>query len=800
MNKTKRKMPYSSVFFLLSFLFLVITPLVYGVDNDGASAVQATSASNSGIKHVIIELKQPAIAAYKGTISGYKATSIEITKAAKLDVDTKESRAYRAYLEGKQKAVELKVKAISPTAKVTYHYFTTLNAFSASVPESVVSQLSKLSDVLAVYEDKQQQPDTTVSPALIGANTAWTALGGYSRAGEGIIVGIIDTGIWPEHPSFSDPDPSGKSYTAPPRSWKGTCETPRDFSAPITCSNKLIGARSFLETYKDIWDGLPPGDFDSPRDSEGHGTHVASTAAGNYGVEAIIVGNGLGNASGIAPRAYVAMYRVCSKEGCWESDSIAAIEKAIEDGVDVLNYSISGDLDTYADPVDIAFLNAYRAGVFIATSAGNAGPVANTVAHRGGWMNTVAATTNSRTFSSTITLTGNVIEGNNPALTGNAMVGTIANSAQFTGSSLTTGIMNPAEVVVAANFDDDICLNPFAPGTFTGKIVACMRGNNGRINKGYNVLQGGAVGMILYNAVGGASNLVPDVHLLPAIHIDAASGVSLLSFLADNPGATATFPNGTASDQQPDMVSDFSSRGGKGQGYGISKPDMGAPGATILAGFTPEPMDTTAAKPGEFFTLMDGTSMASPHVAGAGAILKNLNPTWTPGQIKSALMTTALTNGVVKEEDGIDAGPFDCGSGRIDLTKAGRPGITFEASGDDFITYKTSLWRVNYPSVYIPYLQGNVTVTRTARSTLPIGSTWTLTTEADSGLVITVPSSFKVTSYAKTSFSIQINGAAIPPGGVRHGTIYLSSGSYLKATGREYQLHIPVTVVKRPAP
>lgn len=782
---------------LLCFFFLPPSSAATR-DDDGKGLSQGLPQGDDGTKRIIVVLDQPPLVAYKGGVTGLKATSPDATGRG-FDPDSRDSRAYRSYLEGKQRAFEQKLATVASSPRITHRYSTATNGISVRVPESVVDQLSKMEGVKAVYVDKERKLDTTVSPALVGANTFWESLGGVSRAGEGVIVGIIDTGIWPEHPSFSNPDQSGNNYMPPRKSWRGQCEAPLDSSAPITCTNKLIGARAFLDTYKDEHGGLPVGDFDSARDSEGHGTHVASTAAGNHGVDALIGGNGLGKISGIAPRAHVAVYRVCSVEGCWDSDSMAAIDKAVEDGVDVLNYSISAGEDPYDDPVQLAFLNAYRAGIFVASSAGNSGPAANTVGKRGGWMASVAATSNSRAFSSTISLTDDSCE---PKAAFSSTISLADNGAalQLSGTSVTNGIANPTPIVVARDRGDEYCLNQFSQGTFAGEIVACMRGYNARVQKGYNVLQGGAGGMILYNP-DWAPSLVPDTHYLPTVHISDTAGTALLDFLSYHPQATGTFTNGTAVDAQKDVVADFSSRGGTGQTYGISKPDMAAPGAAILAGVTSAPVDVTTAKPGELFGVYDGTSMASPHVAGAAALLKDLRPTWTPGQIQSALMTTALTEGVVKEDGTTQAGPFDCGSGRIDLTKAGNPGITFEVPADDFVARKNNLWLVNYPSVYIPDApQGTMTITRTAHNTLATTSDWVLWTEAEDGLVITVPPSVKVLGYAKVPFSIRINGNAIPAGEVRHGTIFLRGEAREKGSlGRQqYLLHIPVTVAKRP--
>jgi len=211
---------------------------------------------------------------------------------------------------------------------------------------------------------------------------------------------------------------------------------------------------------------------------------------------------------------------------------------------------------------------------------------------------------------------------------------------------------------------------------------------------------------------------------------------------------------------------------------------------TILAGNTEEPLNTTSQKPGELFTLMQGTSMASPHIAGAGALLKQLNPTWTPGQIKSALMTTATTKKVFKEDGSAAVDSFDVGSGRVDLQKAIKPGVTFDAAGDDFVTHKSDLWNVNYPSIYIPAMGNTITVSRTAHSEIAKSSKWKLSVQAPADLSITVPGTLEIPANGDVSFEITINAAGVPAGTVRHATIFMKSGSS--------QIHLPVTIVKAP--
>jgi subtilisin family serine protease len=597
---------------------LKATPLTPNSTLSAAKSAQTQPAQASTQKMigVIVKLKGDSLADYRGGVPGLGATSPAVTGASKLDTKSPASQAYLNYLSKKHSDLVAALSKSVPQGKAGQRFDVVLNAIAIQVPADQVKTLAALPDVEAVYPDELLHLDTDNSPQFIGAPSAWNQLGGQESAGEGVVVGVLDTGIWPEHPSFSDPDPSGKPYT-PLASWHGTkCEfgssVPND--VPFTCNNKLVGAARFMTTYSAL-QTLLPDEYRSARDDDGHGTHTSSTAAGNAKVAASIFGISRGNISGIAPRARVAMYKVCGAAGCYSSDSAAAVQQAILDGVNVINFSISGGANPFSDVVELAFLDAYNAGVFVAASAGNAGPGADTTDHRGPWVTTVAASTQNRAFENTATVTG-------------------AGGASLTlrGASITAGV-GPALVLVPAT--DPQCNTPFAAGSVAGKIVVCQRGTTGRAQKGYNVLQGGAVGMILYNQAANVTDLETDNHYLPAIHVQYADGQALLAFIAANTNVQATLTKGAKVSAQGDVMASFSSRGGPGQTLGVSKPDVTAPGVQILAGASPQHMSPPAGvalgPQGELFQAIAGTSMSSPHVAGAGALLKALHPNWTPG-------------------------------------------------------------------------------------------------------------------------------------------------------------------------
>jgi subtilisin family serine protease len=780
---------YYGLFAIVLILSMTITSAASAQQSKTFTATQLTEISTysiprnlevnaQGLTSVVVKLKGSSLASYQGEIPDLPATSPAVTGENRLNPNSSASVSYLGYLDQKHATVKEELLKI-PDVKVVQEYNVVLNAISVVIPASEIDKLSNLPGVEAVYPDEVVYKDTDNSPQFIGAPAVWTALGGQESSGEGIIVGVIDTGIWPEHPSFSDPDPSGKAYLPPPAAPSGL-DRACAFSggsnpgSAFTCNNKLIGAYRELSTY-DALSGPEPG-YTSARDADGHGTHTSSTSAGNAGVNATVFGVSRGTVSGIAPRAYVIMYKALGNNGGYDSDIANAIQQAILDGVNIINFSVSGGSNPYSDVTEQAFLDAYNAGVFVAASAGNSGPTADTTDHRGGWVTTVAASTQNRAFVNTLTLTSG------------------SDSLSVTGASITAGV-GPKAIVVPTT--DLTCDNLAAAGTYTDKIVVCARGGiAGRIQKGFNVSQGNAVGMVLYNQSTSVTDQETDNHFIPATHIQNSDGQKVLAFISAHPDAQATITEGAKVSGEGDIMASFSSRGGTGQTLGISKPDITAPGVQILAGASPQHLDATVdpalGPQGESFQAIAGTSMASPHIAGAGALLKALHPDWKPGQIKSALMTTAWAQ-VLKEDGFTQATTFDDGSGRVDLTKAGDPGLTFDVTGADYVSHSADLWNVNYPSIFIPRMPGIISVTRIAHSTLPYDSTWNLSVQGAVGFKVIVPPNLLVPASSDGAFSITIDASDIPLDQVGSATLYLTETSG-QATRK---LHLPITFIRR---
>lgn len=744
--------------------------MVSTVESDLDKVVATSPRTRSGLVSVLVKLDEQPVVSYDGHLKGFPATSARATGRT-FDPTSSASRKYLAHVKQKQAAFERAAKAKAPSGKVVGRYDLVFGGVSMLVRPDEVAGLARTAGVAAVLPDSVEQPQTDVSPGFMGAGALWQSLGGQSKAGEGSIVGVLDTGVWPEHPSFSDPDPAGKPYAAPKPTLSGAraCEFGGGAhpGPAFTCNNKLIGADRFMATY-DAVVGLMPTEFTTARDDNGHGSHTASTSAGNRSVAASIFGLARGIVSGISPRSQVIAYKVCGDGGCFQSDSVAAIQKAITDNVDVINFSISGGASPYADAVELAFLDAYDAGVFVSASAGNSGPGPDTVDHRGPWVTTVGASTSTRHFQSTVELAS-----------------TDGATLSLVGSSITPGIGTATPVVLATAVGSDALCTTKITGAATGKIVVCERGP-GRVLKSKVVADAGGAGMLLYNAT--RLNQFTDNHWVPTVHLENTQGTSLLAFLEAHPGVTARWAEPTSRTVAGDEMTAFSSRGGAGQSLGVSKPDVTAPGLQILAAATPAPATDAGGPLGQLFQSIAGTSMSSPHVAGSGALLTALHPDWTPGQIKSALMTSATP--AVANNDGVSATtPFDRGSGRVRLNKAGDPGATFDESAADYVSLRDSLWNANYPSLYVPSLAGRLSVQRTLHNESSKAAKWKLSVSTPSDLKVTVPSTLTLPAGGDATFTIAVDGVGLADGAVRHAQITLTDTP-------GHRIVFPVTVVR----
>ncbi|WP_332847853.1 S8 family serine peptidase [Massilia sp. S19_KUP03_FR1] len=744
----------------------------------------------------IIQLADKPIASYDGSIAGLAAT--RPVTGNRLNFGSANVQLYNNYLGGKQATVQAAIAG----APITYNYSVVLNGFAAMLTDDEVRALQARSDVAAVTADTPRHMVTTATPHFLGLDQPgglWAKLGGKGSAGENIVIGILDGGAWPENPGYADRvDANGKPtfdasgtlvYGAPPATWKGICQTGEGFTS-ANCNNKLIGAQYFDATYLSQPLTTHWTEFRSPRDSiggtvghGGHGTHTSTTAGGNNGPDAIVAGIDLGQASGMAPRARIAMYKICwtyndntdatgGKNSCFTGDSVAAIEKAVVDGVNVLNYSISGG-GTVTDPVEQAFLHASNAGVFVAASAGNDGP-ANAVAHVSPWLATVAASTHSRQFQA------NALLGNGASYTGASLnVNPLPASPIVRAVDAGVAGANPTSVSLCYSADANNGLAVLDPAKVQGKIVTCLRGGNGRVDKSLAVLQAGGVGMIM---VDNGAGLVSDVHAVPTVHVTAADGAAINAYAAAQTGTASItrFVVGVSPVPAP-TVADFSSRGPNQYDPNVLKPDLAAPGVDIIAGVTPEltPEQRTnvingTLIPGAAWAAYQGTSMASPHVAGVGALLKQAHPSWSPAMIKSALMTSA-TDTYADTEEGDLRGqlPFGQGAGHIDPNRANDPGLVYDLLQADYKRYMCGAgvasecaggaagtiagYNLNLPSITIGNVLGNVVVTRKVTNVSDTASTYNARMVVPAGFTATVaPARLTLAPGASASYTVTV--------------------------------------------
>jgi subtilisin family serine protease len=603
-------------------------------------------------------------------------------------------------------------------------------------------------------------------------------LAGYK--GEGVVVGIIDSGINTTHPSFAAVGGDGYRHLNPlgAGKYKGACDptnlptrangNPSGYNPAVSCNDKLIGAWTFPATAP-----VPsPADEPSPNDDDGHGTHVASTVAGNVLTASNVSGAPFSAVSGVAPHANIIAYDVCGfisngsvSGSCPGAALLAAIEQATRDQVDVINYSISGGDDPWGDDVELAFLAARAAGVIVASSAGNNGPDASTVNHVSPWLLSVAATTHNRKLLNRVS--------DFAATAGPTPPPTITGAGFSAELALNTTIVYAGSPAIGNALCD--AFTPVQAALVTGKIVICDRGTFGRVEKAENVQNAGGAGYVLANDAGNGNSLNGDVFPIPGVHISFDDGVALKSWVdgATNPTARISGTIQDLSASNGDVMGSFSSRGPTlGVAAFTLKPDIAAPGVDVFAAY----VNDGAGDPD--FGFLSGTSMASPHVAGAAALVAGLNPDWTPGQVQAALMTTAL--GTLLKEDGTTpTTPFDSGAGRVRVDRAALAGLVLDDTLANFTAADPVIGgdprTLNTPSMADPECISTCTWTRTVRSTLDAPATWTATAD-DAGLTVT-PSSFTIAPGATQTLTISLNSAGKAVNSVFFGRVTLSAAS-----------------------
>ena len=754
---------------ILVMTFAIVSPTA--ADTPTIDPTGIFEESPNGI--YIVQMVDKPVVAYEGDIKGYPAT--KPAPGQKINPQDGKVVKYADFLKTKHDAV---LGQINASGNKVYSFVYAFNGFAAELNAAQAAKLSARPDVVFIESDQLLQLDTSRTPDFLGLTASgglWEQLGGVENAGEGVIVGIIDSGVWPENPSFSDRDADGKLVFRQIPGWHGKCTPGEDFPAS-DCNQKLIGA----QWYNSGWGGdagvkaLFPYEFASTRDADGHGSHTASTAAGNYGVNAVIDGLDLGMISGMAPRARIAAYKVCwgngGEGGCFGSDSVAAIDQAVADGVDVLNFSISGTRTNYLDAVEVAFLFAADAGVFVAASAGNSGPGAGTVAHMSPWLTTVAAGTKDDFYAGEVTL---------------------GNGSTYSGASRASAV-GPADLVYSADVGlagaDPNQVRLCYPGTLdpalvTGKIVACDRGVIARVDKSLAVAMAGGIGSILMNT--SPSSLNADLHSIPTVHVDHLARPDILAYIAsEGAAATASLVGNDFQSVEAPFVASFSSRGPNQAGGDLLKPDIMAPGVDILAAVSPVGYD------GHDWDFLSGTSMSSPHIAGLAALIIDAHPDWSPMMVKSAFMTTAST--MTNNGNPIPGGPFAYGAGQVVPNSAVNPGLVYNSGFTQWLGFLCGTGQLNasycpaigidpsdlnYPSISVAELAGTQTVTRTVTNVGPAG-TYNVSVNGLAGVTVAVsPSSLTLASGESASYTVTFTTTASATiGAYTNGSLTWSDG------------------------
>lgn len=669
----------------------------------------------------IVILDAEPILDYDGDIDDLEATATEDGERPDPRDDAVEE--YRNYLTRTQNQI-IKSVDLKPEDILNRYNFATVG-FSALLTDSEATKLGRRDDVTLVERDTLfELTEHSQGPERGVSGGASPTIGTAEHTGEGVVVGVVDTGIWPEHPMFADDG----SYEGVPDTWTteacafgaGT-HNPED--ASFECNDKLIGARNLRQTYTAL---LGAEVYASARDYTGHGTQVAGIAAGAPS-GATILGEEAGAATGVAPRARLAAYAACGSMGCYASDVIGAIDRAVADGVDVINYAAVGGSEPISS-LGLVLLRATSASVSVATAAGNAGPGAATVGEPATfpWVTSVGSADLHSGFQAAMTIAGE----------------------QYAGVSV-TGETDELTVADAATRGNPRC-DPsveFEPA-LDGEMVVCARGAVERIAKSRAVFDQGGGGMIVFNQTK-AQSLIAETHWVPTIHLSHRDGQAVRAALAEaEQPLTTEIETVEQSDEDQAEVPEYSSRGPNPATGSILKPDLIAPGTNVLTATTPTPI---SGQTGEMFQTTSGSSIASGHVAGLMARIREAHPGWSPAAIKSALVTTAAPN-ITSNDKRADV--FAQGAGLVSSEEPLSsfvldPGVVFDLSPDAYDAYLCDVApeiidaetceersesedavlaeQINLSSIAIAPMTGSATVTRTLTNvtdkTLELGST-----------------------------------------------------------------------------
>ncbi|XP_066388780.1 subtilisin-like protease SBT1.2 [Miscanthus floridulus] len=680
-----------------------------------------------------------------------------------------------------------------PSSRLLYSYHTVFDGFAAQLTDGEAAALRALPGVSSVRTDRRVELHTTYSYRFLGLNFCPTGAWARSGYGRGTIIGVLDTGVWPENPSFDD-----RGMPPAPVRWAGVCQGGERFNAS-NCNRKLIGARFYSKGHRANYPTNPSEaasllEYVSPRDAHGHGTHTASTAAGAAVAGASVLGAGLGEARGVAPGAHVAAYKVCWFNGCYSSDILAGMDDAVRDGVDVLSLSLGGfPIPLFEDSIAIGSFRATARGVSVVCAAGNNGPERSSVANEAPWVLTVGAATLDRRFPAYVRL------GDGRVLYGESM---------YPGEIGLKKGGKELELVyaVGGTRESECCLKgSLDKAAVAGKMVVCDRGITGRADKGEAVKEAGGAAMVLANSEINRQEDSIDVHILPATLIGYREAVELKKYIRSTPRPVAriVFGGTRIGRARAPAVAVFSARGPSLTNPSVLKPDVVAPGVNIIAAWPgnlgPSGLESDARRSN--FTVLSGTSMAAPHVSGIAALIRSAHPSWSPAMVRSAIMTTAdITDrqGKAIMDGGGDvgrAGVFAMGAGHVSPARAVDPGLVYDIQPADYVTHLCTLgythleifkithtgvncsaalrgdrnrgfFCLNYPSIAVALRNGarSAVLRRTVTNVGTPNSTYAVQVSAPPGVKVTVaPTTLSFVEFGEQrSFRVTVDAPSPP--------------------------------------
>ncbi|XP_047325090.1 subtilisin-like protease SBT2.6 [Impatiens glandulifera] len=791
----------------------------------------------------IVTVEGEPVISYRGGVDGFEATAVETDQ--QIDVHSETVTSYNRHLKNKHDML-LGMLFEDGTYKKLYSYCHLINGFAVHISPAQAEVLRQAPGVKSVEMDWKMKKLTTHTPQFLGLPTGvWPSMGGgFDRAGEDIVIGFVDSGIYPHHPSFSI---NNTEPYEPVLKYRGKCEVGDNEMS--FCNGKIIGAQHFAEAAIAAGVFNPDIDFASPLDGDGHGSHTAAIAAGNNGIPVNMYGFEFGKASGMAPRARIAVYKALYRLfGGFVADVVAAIEQAVHDGVDIINLSVgpnnppAATKTTFLNPFDATLLAAVKAGVFVVQASGNGGPFPRTVLSYSPWITSVAAAIDDRQYKNHLFLgNGNILPGLglSPATHGNKSLTMVAaNDVLLDSSSLNN------------KYSSSDCQRPelLNRNLVEGNILVCGYTFNfvvgsASIKKVSETAKNlGAAGFILaVENVSPGTKFDPVPTEIPGILItDVTKSMELINYYnistsRDWTGRVKRF-NGVAKigdglmpilHRTAPQVALFSARGPNVKDYSLDdadllKPDILAPGSLIWAAWSPNGTDN-ANYVGEGFGMISGTSMAAPHIAGIAALVKQKHPHWSPAAIKSALMTTSNTMDRAERPlqaqqysasqtiTLVHATPFDYGSGHVNPKAALDPGLIFDAGYEDYLGFLCTTpgidvheimnytnspcnytlgqpSNLNTPSIAISHLVGTQTVTRSVTNVADEEETYVITARMAPEIAIdTNPPAMTLRPGSTRKFSVSVT--------VRSVTGSYSFGEVLMKGSRGHKVRIPVVVM-----